>query len=266
MKSANPSPSAGFSLIELLTAMAIFLVICGTAFGLLTMAMRRYQSESQMLGTFQEARFGLDQIVRDINDAGYPPQNQFQILPADPDEYATSPVAWDKSQGYPTSSCAVGNTCTTPGDFDLILETKVDPFDSTAKVKWIRYQLQGTTLYRAIVDKDSSNDPVGQTSTQLVPYVQNVMNNASSTQIAEFQTLYPGMFPVGPVAIFRYTCDTPTKPMDCADPGASGSNSPENVRSVSITLIVQAPFPDSQTGRLRLVELKGRGRRINPNQ
>jgi prepilin-type N-terminal cleavage/methylation domain-containing protein len=252
----------GFSLIEMLVALTVFLVICGVAFELLTMAMKRFQSESQALGTFQEARFGLDQMVRDINDAGYPPLNQYSSTPPDPTIYAISPIAW--SPNYPATTCSIDITCITPGDFDIILETKVTPQDPTAKVKWVRYQLQGTTLYRAIVDKVSGGDPDSATSSELVPYVQNVMNNASAAQIAQFRAVYPLMFPGGaPVPIFSYTCDTSGGPESC--PAAGGDNSPDNVRSVAITLIVMAPFPDAQTGQPKLVELRGRGRIINPN-
>ena len=244
--------SAGFSLIELLTALAIFLVICGVAFGLLTMTMRRYQTDSQVLTAFQEARFGLDQMVRDINDSGYPPVSQFQTLPSDQSLYAVTPVAWGTGQGYPNTPCTIG-TCSTPGDFDLILETKTDPVNPNAAVQWIRYQLQGNILYRAVVNKPSSGgDPDTATSGQLVPYVQNVMNNTP--------TVLPGG---APVPIFQYMCDSPNGPKPCTDPGVS--NSPENVRSVSITLIVMTAVSDAQTGQRHLVELRGRGQRINPS-
>ncbi|HUE54403.1 MAG TPA: prepilin-type N-terminal cleavage/methylation domain-containing protein, partial [Candidatus Udaeobacter sp.] len=64
---------AGFTLVELLTALAIFLIICGAAFTLLASSQQRYRTEAQVLTSFQEARLGLDQIVRDVNDAGFPP-------------------------------------------------------------------------------------------------------------------------------------------------------------------------------------------------
>jgi type II secretory pathway pseudopilin PulG len=246
----------------MLVAVAVFLVVCAVAFGLLTMAMKRFQSESQLLSTFQEARFGLDQVVRDINDAGFPPLNQYSSTPADPTIYAISPLAW--SPNYPATTCSIDVTCITPGDFDIILETKISPQDPAAKVNWIRYQLQGTTLYRAIVDKVNGGDPDSSTSGQLVPYVQNVMNNASAAQITQFQADYPGMFPGGtPVPIFSYTCDTSSGPEPCSS--ARSDNSPQYVGSVSVTLIVMAPYPDAQTGRPRLVELRGRGRVINPS-
>jgi hypothetical protein len=243
-----------------MTALAVFLVICGVAFELLTMAMKRYQSESQVLNTFQEARLGLDQMVRDISDAGYPPLNEFTNKPADSTIYAVAPIAW--SPNYPNSTCTLGS-CTTPSDFDIILETKVNSDPSSTTVQWIRYQLQGSVLSRASVDKDGGSDPDGTTSAKLVPYVQNVVNNADAAQIAEFQIDYPAMFSGGPVPIFKYLCDSPTGPQDCSAAGVD--NTPQNVRSVGITLIVQSPYPDPQTGRPKLVELKGLARRINSN-
>src|SRR6266404_2806157 len=120
---------SGFTLVELLVALGMFLVITGAAFTLLGRSQKHYQTESQVLTSFQEARLGLDQIVRDVNDAGYPPPTFTDGVPADS---ASSPFAW--SPGYPNTSCQIatggGGSCTTatafntsPGDFDLIIET-----------------------------------------------------------------------------------------------------------------------------------------------
>jgi prepilin-type N-terminal cleavage/methylation domain-containing protein len=254
----------GFSLLELILSAAVFLLVAGAAFGLLGMAQKRYQTDSQILTSFQEARLGLDQIVRDINDSNYPPQNHFSVLPA-ANLYAVSPVAW--SPGYPAAPCTLGVTCASPADFDLIVETQ---FDSTG-VQWIRYQLPAgtTTLLRGTVPKAAGVDPVTATSAPnvMLPYIQNVMNNASGAQIGSIQGVYPTMFPGGvPVPIFSYTCDLAVgaAPTSCLAAGAF--NAPVNVRDVEVTLIVQATASDAQSGRPRLVELHGRGRRINPNQ
>jgi len=73
-------PQMGFTLVELLVALGIFLVITGAAFALLGSSQQRYQTESQVLNSFQEARLGLDQMVRDINDAGFPPPTFFFLF------------------------------------------------------------------------------------------------------------------------------------------------------------------------------------------
>jgi len=266
---------AGFTLIELLAALGIFLLVTGAAFTLLSSSQQHYQTESQVLTSFQEARLALDQIVRDVNDSGYPPPTFTDGVPADS---ASSPFAW--SPGYPNTSCQIatggGGNCTTatanntsPGDFDLIIETNPNPLDPTCapncKVQWIRYQLLGTTLYRGTAPKASGDDPDADTSTQLVPFVQNVVNNSSSAQITQYQLVYPSMFPGGaPVPIFSYNCDTAAAPSPCLAAGTY--NSPANIRDVVVTLIVSAPTPDATSGVPRIVQLSGRGRRVNPNQ
>lgn len=258
---------AGFTLVELMVSVAIFVLLTGAMFGLLNLSQRRSQTESQVLSSFQEARLALDQIVRDVSDAGYPPLNHFTVAPP-ANLYAVSPVAW--SPTYPLTPCQIGTagggTCASPGDFDLIIETDIDP-DNNNGVEWVRYQLQGTTLFRGVAPKVAGADPVVTMAgpNVMVPYVLNVMNNAPAGQIAQFQALYPAMFPGGnPQPIFQFTCDTAAGPVLCQNAGAS--NSPANVRSVDFRLIVMAPQPDAQTGAARLVELNGRGRRLNPNK
>ena len=258
----------GFSLIEMMIATVIFVLLCGAAFALLSVAQQRYQTESQVLNSFQEARFGLDEIVRDVNGSGYPPHNQFSLTPNVPPAnlYAITPVAW--STGYPNTPCQIGTggagTCNTPGDFDLIIERDVDPWRHDG-VEWTRYQLQGNILSRSQTYKVAGADPDATTSPSFVPYVQNVMNNASPAQIAQFQVAYPQMYPGGnPVPVFSYTCYTPTGPQPC--PLAGSSNSPANVTDVEITLIVMAPTNDAQNGLPRLIELRGRGHSLNPIQ
>src|SRR6266704_3633068 len=116
----NPASSdkrqRGFTLIELLVSLGIFLLVIGAAFTLLGSSQNRYQTESQVLNSFQEARLGLDQIVRDVNDAGYPPPTYNDGNHID---FTDSPFAW--STGYPTNAnptgtpCTIGVTCVTPG-------------------------------------------------------------------------------------------------------------------------------------------------------
>jgi prepilin-type N-terminal cleavage/methylation domain-containing protein len=257
----------GFTLIELMTALTIFLLICGAAFSLLGASQQRFKTESQLSSSFQDARLAVDQIVRDANDAGYPPPSYVNTVAPGANPTVT-PFAW--SPGYSTlTGCSLGTggggTCATPGDWDLIVETNPNPQDAGSQVEWIRYQLQGTTLFRGVAPMIPAGDPVATTAAQMVPFVQNVVNNSSASQIAQFQINYPSMFPGGnPVPIFSFTCDTPTGPVACTTAGAS--NSPSNIRDVLVTLIVATSAPDGSTGVPRIVQLSGRGRRMNPNQ
>ena len=255
----------GFSLLELLVSMGIFLVVCGAVFSLLDVSQKRNLTEEELLASFQDARLGLDQIVRDVDDSGYPPQNQFSATPP-VNLFASTPVAWNPT--YPGTPCQIGTagggTCATPTDFDVIFEEALS--NNNAGVVWIRYQLQGTTLLRGVVNKTVGADPEAATSAPgvMLPYVLNVMNNASPAQIAQFRAVYTSMFPGGnPQPIFQFDCDTPAGPTLCQNAGAN--NSPANVRDVQVRLIVKTSLNDAQNGTPRLVELNGRGHRINPN-
>jgi len=270
MPAPKKSPDAGFTIIELIVALGIFLVIIGAAFTLLGTSQQRYQSDSQVLNSFQEARLGMDQIVRDVNDAGFPPPSSFtaSAAPFNAIYFASTPFAW--SPGYTSNTpCIVGtSSCATPSDIDLIVETNITPQNPSSPVFWVRYQLQGQTLYRGVAQKTAFHDAAIDTSQPgvMVPYVQNVMNHASPAQIAQFQASFPNMFPSGnQVPIFTYYCDTSTGPLPCTSPLVINT-SPQNIRSVAITLIVMSALPDPQSGQARLVELNGLGRRINPNQ
>jgi type II secretory pathway pseudopilin PulG len=256
----------GFTMIEAMVSVGIFVLICGSVFGLLGVSQKRYQTETQVLGSFQEARLALDQIVRDVNDAGYPPPNYFSTAATTADKYVKSPIAWMPS--YPLTPCQIGTagggTCTTPSDYDVIFEGDIDG----TGVKWIRYQLQGTTLFRGVAPKTVGTDPVAATNVAgvMVPYVLNVINNDTAANIATYRAAYPNMFPAGnPQPIFQYTCDTPAGTQVCQNAPAA-NNSPVNVRDVEITLIVKTTQVDAQTSRPNIVELNGRGHRINPNQ
>ena len=259
----------GFTLIEIMVAMAVFLVICAAMFGLMNMSQKRFRTESQVLDSFQQARLGLDEVVRDASDMGFPPQNQFSTLPAAPPFDAITPVAW--SPNYAVTPCLIGTagggTCVTPGDFDVIFE---EQYDNTG-VNWIRYTLQGTTLWRGVAPKAAGVNPAAAVSIaagNMFPYVTNVMNNATAAQIAAFRAAYPAMFPGGiPQPIFQYYCPNPAAPpalRRCQNAGAN--NAPNNVVDVEVTLIVRATRNDAQTRAPRLVELNGRGHRLNPNQ
>lgn len=258
---ANRVKQAGFTVLELLLSLSLFIIISGTALGLLNAAQKRFQTEGQLLSSFQEGRLALDMMVRDIDDSGYPAANQFSLAIPVVTSYAVTPVAWSPVSVNP---CAVG-TCTSPGNFDLILE---ELNNTTNTVQWIHYQLIGTTLFRGNENKAvAGTDPLAATTAAgvMFPYATNVMNNTSAAQIAQINATYPGTFPGGaPVPLFTYYCDTPAGSTLCTAAGAN--NLANNVRDVEITLIVMIQQPDMQSGRLRLVTLNGRGRRVNPKQ
>jgi prepilin-type N-terminal cleavage/methylation domain-containing protein len=239
----RPQAERGFTLLELIIAMGIFLIICAVMFELLNLAQKKYRSETQVTASYQDARLALDQIVRDVNVSGFPAAGMFTVLPGNPSAYAVSPAAW--TPGYPSSSCTLGSggTCLTPSDNDLILETRLT---GDTNVSWIWYHLDtiSLTLYREVVAKTSGD-------------AYSMVNSAgSATAFLKYVVNNPAQ------PLFQYTCDTSTGVAPCASAGVY--NSPKNIRDVDVTIIVRTPQVDPQTQSLTLVELFGRGHRTNP--
>ena len=261
----------GFTMLEMLVSMGIFLLICASAFTLLGVSQQKYQTESQVLTSFEEAQLGLDQIVRDVNDSGYPPLNQFQV----PSRcrlhlrgYARSVESRIHRKYHRLVRCYCGGgtpTCYTPGPRWNVSGDEPHPAHSSQPGAIHSLQIGE---YDAIPRRYSENRRTRSlhciSRHSLVPFVQNVMNNASPAQIAQINAAYPNMFPGGaPVPVFTYLFDTPYGPLPASDARSFSFNTPRNIRSIVITLIVQTPTPDPQTGRIRVVELTGRGSRIN---
>lgn len=277
----HPESARGFSLLEMMLVMVIFLVITSAVFGLLNTAQTRYRSEQEFLDSFQNARQGVDLVTRDVHTAGYPPAysypaNQPGMPPTYPGGWPTwtdpsaanippdlarrfaIPFLGFSAPGVRSQTCLVNVDCFIPGPFDLFLEADIDPQNPIApeQVEWIHYRLVagppgGTaTLMRAVVPKDMLNfgaDPTLSTVPQLVPFVENVVNDTTNPNDA----------------VFRYVCD-PARLV-----GATCN--PEGILTVMITLRVRsqnvdpsAPLTWPLAQRFRTITLQGAAQKVNP--
>jgi prepilin-type N-terminal cleavage/methylation domain-containing protein len=75
---------AGFSLIELMAALAIMMVIMGVVFQQMTLVQKRSRVEEVRLDIFQTAREFIDQMTRDIHQAGFPNSKMYTVSGQDP--------------------------------------------------------------------------------------------------------------------------------------------------------------------------------------
>ena len=67
----------GFSLIEMLIVILLLSIIMGSVFQQVTLIQKRYRSEENKLDVFQTAREFIDQMVRDIHQAGFPNKKMY---------------------------------------------------------------------------------------------------------------------------------------------------------------------------------------------
>lgn len=271
----------GFSLIEIMMVLGIFLIVSGAVFELLNTAQIRYRAEREFLESFQGARLGVELIVRDIHNAGYPPPHTFPgnlgspptpggAYPAgtwrDPldapddlqDSFAIGILGIDNGGDIDTD-CLVNttnmaaSTCDIPNEWDLIIETDIDPENPTQAVEWVRYDVQRmgdtSTMFRTVNPKNivGGEDPVDNPSN--VPFVEEIVQDPTAAVSA-----------ANP-AVFTYECD----PL-MADPVNPAVCRAEHLKNVYITLRVRSLRPDIQTQQFRVITIRGAGARQYPSR
>jgi prepilin-type N-terminal cleavage/methylation domain-containing protein len=155
--------SSGFSLLELLIVLIILLLITGSIFRMVNLMTERSSTEQTKLDMFQEAREFMDQMSRDLRQAGYP--NARNFAPG----LLTSPIAND-------SRVAAGLVKIAPDE--LWFEADID---GTGTVSVIRYYLDPSTTNNCPCLKRSqlpkvAGAPTAQTSPVYQVEVQGVTN------------------------------------------------------------------------------------------
>lgn len=270
----------GFSLIEMMLVMVIFLVVTGTVFGLLNSAQTRYRAELEFLESFQGARLGMDMMVRDIHNAGYPPPYTFAgnlgSPPTPPPPYppgiwtvpSAAPPALQRrfatgilgiTGGVVDPNCTVnggGTPCAIPNNWDIVLELDIDPENTAApnQVEWVRYTLTRaagattSTLFRTVSTKVPGTNPAAALSN--IPFVENIVQNPGAAVLA-----------TNP-AVFTYDCD----PSFILIVGPPPVCTAEHVNGVYITLQVQSVRRDIQTRRFQQITVQGAATRMNPSR
>jgi len=143
----------------------IVLIITTMIFRIINMAMQRSTTEQTKLDMFQEARQFMDQMSRDLRQAGYPsPRNM------DPSLFTQDPLINDHV-------AAAGIVKVSEGD--LWFEGDMD---GTGRVSVVRYHLDSSTdhgcpcLKRSQLDKINGSPLTGQTAAVYEVEVQGVQN------------------------------------------------------------------------------------------
>jgi Tfp pilus assembly protein PilW len=154
---------AGFSLLELLIVIVLLFVMTSVVFAMMKSALVRSSTEQAKLDMFQSGREFMDQMSRDLHQAGYPNTQNF----------ASGTLTWPYSSDH---RAAVGLVKVNAGD--LWFEGDVD---GTGKVSVVIYHLDTSTtggcpcLRRSQIDKTDAG-PLLQPSPVYQVEVQGVQN------------------------------------------------------------------------------------------
>jgi len=166
---------SGFSIVELVVAVAIFSVIMGVMFRQVDQAEHASSMERAKVDVFQEARAFVDLMARDLHEAGYPSPRSFEpgVLVLNP-MLPRSPFAAD-------ARVAVGLTRIGPGD--LWFEGDVDG-NGTVSVVQYRYDSEGNNCpcLRRSQQPKANAAPLAQVPAYQVE-VHNVKNGTAGNPI-----------------------------------------------------------------------------------
>ena len=134
MQTRRPISTHGFSLLELLIALAVFSFIVGGIFSNLSQSQTRYQFEQEVAEVQQTARNAADIMEREIKLAGFPIAS-----------YYDSSLNWTSANSERVAAGFI-----TLGATNLVFEADLL---EDGIVDRVEYRLNGTTLERSARDK-----------------------------------------------------------------------------------------------------------------
>ncbi len=218
----------GFSMIELLIVLLILSLITAAIFKQIDQVQQRAATEQSKLDMFQESREFMDQIARDLRQAGYPSSRHFApgVLTPNPSR-PSSPYAAD-------SRAAVGLVKVDAGD--LWFEGDVD---GSGNVSVVHYHLDTSTanncpcLRRSQQQKIIGDPLTGQTTPVYQVEVQNVQNGSSAADAIFWA------YPHGSAGTAA------SLPIDFN----SQASTIASIDTVKIVLTVRSRNPDPKTGQ-----------------
>jgi prepilin-type N-terminal cleavage/methylation domain-containing protein len=217
MKTLAARSQLGFSLIELMVVLLLLSVLMGAVFRQINQVQARAKTEQSRTDIFQQAREFVDQMSRDLRQAGYPNLRNFTS------GTLITPEMNDTNNAVGLVRVAVD---------EIRFEGNIDD-DQT--VESIRYTLATTgtncpCLQRSEVDKLAANPLTGQGSS-LQTEVQDVLNGTTGDPIFR---------------AFDSAGSEITLPVDIN----SNPNTMASIKTIQMSLTVRAQSPDLET-RLR---------------
>jgi prepilin-type N-terminal cleavage/methylation domain-containing protein len=214
----------GFSILELVVAMAIFTTIMGVMFEQIDQSQQASGIERAKLDVFQEARAFMDLMARDLHEAGYPSPRSFQ------QKFLTSNPLLPRSPYAADSRVAVGLTQIDAGS--LWFEGDVI---GNGTVSVVQYRLDpvgnNCPCLRRSQELKANGDPLAQVPTYQVE-VQNVRNGTAQDPI-----------------FFAYSHGSTGTPLTLPIDFNSNPAALTSIDTIKVMLTVESSTPDPKTSR-----------------
>ncbi len=220
---------AGFSLLELMIVLLVMSIMMGAIFQQIGLVQQRASAEATKLDIFQESREFMDQMGRDLKQAGYPNGRNYVST-------AFTVAGHPELSGPNHQNNAVGLVKVGVGE--LQFEADVD---GTGQVSTIHYYLDTTgtncpCLKRSQMPKIPGDPVTGQSLPLYWTEVQNVQNGTTANPI--FTAYDPNGAPLA-------------LPADIDNQGDIVGK----IKSIQVLLTVQSPVADLKTGVKPIINL-----------
>lgn len=225
MKKRSKRNEWGLTLIEVMVVLLLVTLLGGLIFSQIDTVNQRANSEEQKLDLFQEARDFMDQMTRDLHQAGYPNMHNFA-----PNQL-TSPSACSTLPDPTSCDSHVAAGIVKIDKDQLWFEGDVD---GTGTVSSVQYQLitTGTNcpcLRRSQIAKISGDPLTGQGTPVFYTEIQGVQNGTSANPI-----FYAYRADNTQVAL---PVDFDNNPTDIA-----------NINEIKVVITAQSKYIDPKTG------------------
>jgi prepilin-type N-terminal cleavage/methylation domain-containing protein len=230
MKPKHGKSQAGFSLIEMMMVVAILILVMGVIMRQIVVVQSRARGEVVKLDMVQQARESLDQMLRDLHQAGFPSAYMYVST------VLTSPT--NNNTNYAVGLVQVTNSSTPI----LIFEGDVDGTGTVSSVRY-RYVTSSTEsthcpcIERSQVTKTSADPLTGQGTAYHV-LIENVATGGLS---------FTG---------FDANGNTVTISSSGLDIN-NNTTTLKSIKTLQITLKVQGQYPDLQTKQFPAISLNG---------
>jgi type II secretory pathway pseudopilin PulG len=260
---------SGFSVIEILVAVALLMAVLGVVVKGMTDVQRRNFAETSNVDAVQDTRDFIDQMVRDIHGVGFPPP---RVITQGANPYCTDSKFNGQVNAAVRMNTNVACGITTYSPTNVIYEADLDG-SGTVSVVFLNLVPGINTvtcpciLQRGVVTKTAWVGANGAIVPQFFTTVNGVLNSGNGAGAATFPVVLSGpgnYLPYTTSDVFdAYDSNAAliTVPCTMGIPGNPGTN-PDctQIRSLQITVNVAPGFADPTTRQFRVYSITSKAR------
>lgn len=236
----------GFSLIEMMIALALVTIVLAVVFEGIVQTQQRNFAETAKVDTVQETRDFVDQMVRDIHDVGYPPG---RVITGNPNCVNNAAVSCGLISFSPTQIKYEGDLDGTGTVYQVWVQLAAGPNGNCPCI-----------LQRGLITKAAA---LGGNVPTYFTEVNGVLNSGNGAGVANFPVVLAGAgnYAAYSTADVFQAFDINANPVGTCDPTTIPDCS--SIRSLQITANVVPNYSDPKTRTFPVYSITSKARLNN---